>query len=76
LGTRDALLWYHLATVEADLGMTGEARDHLTEAFAVNPYLTVRDAPAARRLAASLGLQRLSEGEAARARPAGSKGPR
>jgi tetratricopeptide (TPR) repeat protein len=56
LGTRDALLWYHLAAVEADLGMTGPARRHLAEAFAINPYLTVRDRPAALALAGRLHL--------------------
>jgi tetratricopeptide (TPR) repeat protein len=56
LGTRDALLWYHLAAVEADLGMTGPARRHLSEAFAINPYLTVRDRPAALALAGRLRL--------------------
>jgi tetratricopeptide (TPR) repeat protein len=56
LGTRDALLWYHLAAVEADLGMTAAARRHLAEAFAISPYLTVRDQPAALALAGRLRL--------------------
>jgi tetratricopeptide (TPR) repeat protein len=56
LGTRDALLWYHLAAVEADLGMTAAARGHLAEAFAISPYLTVRDQPAALALAGRLRL--------------------
>jgi tetratricopeptide (TPR) repeat protein len=56
LGTRDALLWYHLAAVEADLGMTAAARRHLAEAFAISPYLTVRDQPAALALAGRLHL--------------------
>jgi len=56
LGTRDALLWYHLAAVEADLGMTAPARRHLAEAFEINPDLTVRDRPAALALAGRLGL--------------------
>jgi tetratricopeptide (TPR) repeat protein len=56
LGTRDAVLWYHLAAVEADLGMTAAARRHLTEAFAINPYLTVRDRPTALALAGRLRL--------------------
>jgi Flp pilus assembly protein TadD len=54
LGTRDGLLWYHLAAVEADLGRTAAARRHLAEAFAINPYLTVRDQPAALALAGRL----------------------
>jgi tetratricopeptide (TPR) repeat protein len=56
LGTRDALLWYHLAAVEADLGMAAAARRHLAEAFAISPYLTVRDRPAALALAGRLRL--------------------
>jgi tetratricopeptide (TPR) repeat protein len=55
-GTRDALLWYHLAAAEADLGMTAAARRHLAEAFAISPYLTVRDQPAALALAGRLRL--------------------
>jgi tetratricopeptide (TPR) repeat protein len=54
LGTRDALLWYHLAATEADLGMTPAARRHLTTALDINPYLTVRDRPAALALAGRL----------------------
>ena len=56
LGTRDGLLWYHLAAVEADLGMTAPARRHLAEAFAISPYLTVRDQPHALALAGRLHL--------------------
>jgi tetratricopeptide (TPR) repeat protein len=54
LGTRDALLWYHLAATEADLGMTAAARRDLAKAFAITPYLTVRDRPAALALAGRL----------------------
>jgi tetratricopeptide (TPR) repeat protein len=56
LGTRDGLLWYHLAAVEADLGMTAAARRHLAEAFQITPYLTVRDQPTALALAGRLHL--------------------
>jgi tetratricopeptide (TPR) repeat protein len=56
LGTRDALLWYHLAAVEADLGQPGPARAHLARALAISPALPVRDLPNARRLATRLGL--------------------
>ncbi|HEV8424448.1 MAG TPA: hypothetical protein VGS14_04605 [Actinomycetes bacterium] len=42
--------------VEADLGMTAPARHHLAEAFEINPYLTVRDRPAALALAGRLHL--------------------
>jgi tetratricopeptide (TPR) repeat protein len=54
LGTRDALLWYHLAATEADLGLTAAAHRDLAKAFAINPYLTVRDRPAALALAGRL----------------------
>ncbi len=56
LGTADALLWYHLAATESDAGRLDDARAHLARAFAINPYLTLRDRPAARDLAARLGL--------------------
>jgi tetratricopeptide (TPR) repeat protein len=56
LGTADALFWYHLATIEADLGRVDDARDHLARALSTTPHLTVRDLPAARDLAARLGV--------------------
>ena len=56
LGTADALLWYHLAAAEADLGMREEAAADLAHAFAVNRYVSVRDLPAARALAHRLGV--------------------
>jgi tetratricopeptide (TPR) repeat protein len=56
LGTRDALLWYHLAATEADLGLTATARRHLARAFRISPYLTVRDQPTALALAGRLHL--------------------
>jgi tetratricopeptide (TPR) repeat protein len=56
LGSADALFWYHLAAVEADLGRLDDARIHLARALSTNPYLTVRDRPAALDLAARLGL--------------------
>ena len=56
LGTADALLWYHLAAVEADLGQLDDARTHLAKALSTNRYLTVRDLPAARDLAVRLGI--------------------
>jgi tetratricopeptide (TPR) repeat protein len=55
LGTGDALLWYHLAAVEADLGQVAAARRDLAAALAINAYLSVRDRPAALALAARLG---------------------
>ena len=57
LGTLDALLWYHRAAIEADLGRGADAREHLATAFRLNPRLTVRDLPAATRLAERLGLR-------------------
>jgi len=57
LGTRDALLWYHLATVEADVGLTGPATQDLQQALSINPFLTVNDLPAARSLALRLGVR-------------------
>lgn len=56
LGTADAVLWYHLAATEADLGMLEEARGHLDKALSINPHLTVRDRPEAVALAARLGV--------------------
>jgi hypothetical protein len=56
LGTGDALLWWHLARTEADLGMGDDARRDLGTAFSVNRYLSVRDLPPARALAAELGM--------------------
>jgi len=56
MGTADALLWYHLAAVEADLGRLDDARTHLVAALTTNRFLTVRDLPDARALAATLGL--------------------
>jgi len=56
LDTKDALLWYHLAATEADLGLADPAIEHLRRAFAINPHLTVRDLPPARSLASRLGV--------------------
>jgi tetratricopeptide (TPR) repeat protein len=56
LGTEHALLWYHLAVIESDLGRTDDARSHLTRAFGIDPHLSVRDLPAARTLATRLGV--------------------
>jgi len=56
LGTADALLWYHLAAIEADSGQVDAARADLSKALAINRYLTPRDLPNARSLAARLGI--------------------
>jgi hypothetical protein len=58
LGTEHALLWYHLAVIEADVGRTADARAHITRAFEIDPHLSVHDLPAARALAARLGVAR------------------
>jgi tetratricopeptide (TPR) repeat protein len=69
LGTRDALLWYHLAAVEADLGMRGPASGHLAAALAINPYVTgaagtFGERKAALALAAKLGVRPPAAGAA------------
>ncbi|TML92490.1 MAG: tetratricopeptide repeat protein [Actinobacteria bacterium] len=58
LGTQQALLWYHLAVIDADLGRTADARAHLTRAFGIDPHISVRDLPAAQALATQLGVAR------------------
>jgi tetratricopeptide (TPR) repeat protein len=62
LGTRDAVLWYHLAAIEAAAGRTAPARRHLAAAFGINPYLMGPSAAAGDRadavaLAGRLGLR-------------------
>ncbi len=63
LGTRDALLYYHRAAIEADLGMRAAAGRDLRTAFSISPALmsesalaSIRDLPVARALAARLGV--------------------
>ena len=70
LGTRDAMLWYHLAAIEAELGLSGPARQHLARAFEINPYLMgpdsmPRDRGDAVALAARLGAAPPPSGEPA-----------
>lgn len=55
-GTRDAVLWWHLAAIEADAGQADAARRDLTTAFGINRYLTVHDRPLALALATRLGV--------------------
>lgn len=57
LGTGDALLWWHLARIEADLGMADDARRDLGTALSLNRWLSVRDMPPAQALAAELGMR-------------------
>ncbi|MGI8697890.1 MAG: hypothetical protein ACR2J0_01920, partial [Mycobacteriales bacterium] len=63
LGTRDALLYYHRAAIEADLGMRAAAGRDLRTAFSISPALmsesalaSIRDLPVARALAGRLGV--------------------
>jgi len=61
LGTRDALLWYHLAAIEADLGQRAPASRDLTTAWRIDPYLmtpsaALRDRSDALALAKRLGV--------------------
>ncbi len=56
LGTRDALLWWHRAAIEADLGRLAAARDHLRLAVAITPHPPVHDRAAFARLAARLSV--------------------
>src|SRR6266700_4119026 len=61
LGTQDALLWYHLAAIEADLGQRRPASRDLATALRINPYLVtptaaVRDRSDALALAKRLGV--------------------
>ena len=50
LGTRSALLRYHLGAIELGLGHRAAARRDLTAALATNPYFSPRHAPAARAM--------------------------
>lgn len=61
LGTRDALLWYHLAAIEADLGQRAAAGRDLGTALRLDPYLmtpsaALRDRGDALALARRLGV--------------------
>ena len=52
----DATLWWHLAAVEADLGLDVEARQHLMKAFDLGGPLPVLEEPEATALAQRLGI--------------------
>jgi len=41
--------------IELSLGSRAEARSHLAEALAINPYFSPLDAPSARRALSDLG---------------------
>lgn len=55
LGTRSALLHYHLGTIEAALGQRDAARASLRNALAINPHFSPRYAPHARDALRRLG---------------------
>lgn len=63
LGTRDAMLFYHRAAIESDLGKKAAARKDLGTAFSISPELmsasalaSMRDLAGAQALARQLGL--------------------
>jgi len=63
LGTRDAMLYYHRAAIEADLNQPAPAAQDLRTAFTISPALmsasalaSTTDLPFARTLAATLGV--------------------
>lgn len=56
LGTQDALVWYHRAAIEADLGQRADATRDLRRALSVNRFVSVRDAADVRRLGEALGV--------------------
>ncbi|MGY0232219.1 tetratricopeptide repeat protein [Longispora urticae] len=58
LGTRSALLAYHLGVIEAATGDREHARSHLETALTINPHFSVAHAPRARAALAGLGGSR------------------
>ncbi|MFB7243328.1 tetratricopeptide repeat protein [Streptomyces populi] len=54
-GVRSALYAYHRGQIERDLGLSGPARRHLTEALRINPYFSLPLVPAAREALVALG---------------------
>ncbi len=54
-GVRSALYAYHRGQIERDLGLSGPARRHLTEALRINPYFSPLLVPAAREALTALG---------------------
>lgn len=55
LGTQDALKHYHAGLIQLKLGNTAEARQHVEQALAVNPYFSLRYAADAAQRLQSLG---------------------
>ena len=56
LSTQRSSFWWHLAAIEADLGMTAEARGHLQQAFAMGADFEPLEVGQAEALAARLGI--------------------
>ncbi|TMK80354.1 MAG: tetratricopeptide repeat protein [Actinobacteria bacterium] len=54
LGTRSALMWFHRGMIERALGHRAAARDALARALSINPSFSVRWAPIATKVLASL----------------------
>ncbi|MGW2780491.1 tetratricopeptide repeat protein [Streptomyces populi] len=54
-GVRSALYAYHRGQIERDLGLSGPARRHLTEALRINPYFSLPLVPAAQEALVALG---------------------
>ncbi|MFE9879644.1 tetratricopeptide repeat protein [Streptomyces sp. NPDC005784] len=52
---RSALYAYHRGRIERDLGLSGPARRHLTEALRINPYFSPLLVPEAQQALAALG---------------------
>lgn len=50
LNSRDALLHFHAGMIRQALGHSAEAREHLGQALAINPYFSIRYAPQAEAL--------------------------
>ena len=57
-GVADSTIWWHLAAVEADLGLDDDARTHLRQALELNPFLPVLERAEADALAKRLGVAR------------------
>jgi Flp pilus assembly protein TadD len=55
IGTQSALMRYHRGTILTSLGHFAAARIDLAEALRINPYFSVRFAPAARTALARIG---------------------
>jgi tetratricopeptide (TPR) repeat protein len=58
LGTRNASFWFHRGMIERALGHRVAARDALARALEINPSFSIRWAPVAKRILASLGGSR------------------